>query len=42
MKKIDLKKVDLSIIIPVFNSQNILPILVNSIFFTLKKKKNCF
>ena len=42
MKKVDLKKIDLSIIVPVFNSQNILPKLVNSIFFALKKKKNCF
>lgn len=42
MKKIVSKKIDLSIIVPVFNSQNILPKLVNSIFFTLKKKKIIF
>ena len=42
MKKVDLKKIHLSIIVPVFNSQNILPKLVNSIFFILKKKKIVF
>ena len=42
MKKVVSNKIDLSIIVPVFNSQNILPKLVNSIFFTLKKKKIIF
>jgi undecaprenyl-phosphate 4-deoxy-4-formamido-L-arabinose transferase len=42
MKKAHFSKVDLSIIIPVYNSQNILPKLVKSIFFLLKKKKIIF
>ena len=38
MKKIYSNKPDLSIIIPVYNSQNILPKLINSIYLVLKKK----
>jgi polyisoprenyl-phosphate glycosyltransferase len=37
-KKIYSNKFDLSIIIPVYNSQNILPKLINSIYLALKKK----
>jgi hypothetical protein len=37
MKK---KNIDLSIVIPVFNSQNILLTLIKSILLVLKKKKN--
>ena len=42
MKRVHSSKVDLSIIIPVYNSQYILPKLINSIFLSLKKKKNYF
>ena len=42
MKKANFSNIDLSIIIPVYNSQNILPKLVKSIFFLLKKKKIIF
>lgn len=38
MNNVNSKEVDLSIIIPVYNSQNILPKLIKSIFLTLKKK----
>lgn len=38
MRKIHSSKVDLSIIVPVYNSQNILPKLIKSIFSSLKKK----
>ena len=38
IKKIHFIKYDLSIIIPVYNSQNILPKLINSIYLVLKKK----
>ena len=38
MKKAHFSKVDLSIVIPVYNSQNILPKLINSIYLVLKKK----
>lgn len=37
MRQIHSSKVDLSIIIPVYNSQNILPKLIKSIFSSLKK-----
>ena len=33
-----IKKLDLSIVIPAFNSQNILPNLIKSILLVLKKK----
>ena len=42
MKKAYFSNVDLSIVIPVYNSQNILPKLINSIFSILKKKKIIF
>ena len=42
MKKAHFSKVDLSIIIPVYNSQNILPKLINSIFSLLRQKKIIF
>jgi glycosyltransferase involved in cell wall biosynthesis len=42
MKKINHNKIDLSIIIPVYNSQNILAKLIKSIFLILKKKKIIF
>lgn len=42
MKKAQYNKIDLSIIVPVYNSQNILPKLVKSIFSVLKKKITTF
>ena len=42
MKKANSRKVVLSIIVPVYNSQNILPKLINSIFLLLKKEKIIF
>ena len=40
MKKANFSNIDLSIIIPVYNSQNILPKLVKSIFFLLTLDQN--
>ena len=42
MKKANFGKINLSIVIPVYNSQNILPKLIDSIFSILKKKKIIF
>jgi len=42
MKKVHSRKLGLSIIVPVYNSQNILPKLINSIFLLFNKKKIIF
>jgi undecaprenyl-phosphate 4-deoxy-4-formamido-L-arabinose transferase len=42
MKKVHSRKIVLSIIVPVYNSQNILPKLINSIFLLFKNKKIIF